>query len=88
MYKLTHTSAELSFIESKIGLKSFIVGLLSIQVIFHVITSIYIQIISYFQLDLHLSALNPRLLDSFALDTWLIVALVIFSVVGYSIVKK
>jgi hypothetical protein len=87
MYKLTDTSVEFSFMKSKIGLKSFIVSLFSIQFIFHIFASIYIQIISYFQLDLHLYVLNPRLLSSFALDTWLIVFLVSFFVLGYSILK-
>lgn len=88
MYKLTDTAIAPSFMESKIGLKPFIISLFSIQFIFHVSASIYIQIISYFQLDLNLYTLSPRLLSSFALDTWLIVFLVSFSVVGYSILKK
>lgn len=87
MHKLTDTT-ELSFIESKTGLKSFIISLFSVQFIFHVIASIYIQIISYFQPTIHLHALNPRLLSSFALDTWLIIFLVSLSVLGYSILKK
>jgi hypothetical protein len=88
MYKQTETNTEISFMESKTGLNSFIICLVSIQFVFHLLASIYSQIIPYFQLTSNLNALNPRLLSSFALDTWLIVFLVSFSVLGYSILKK
>ena len=88
MYKLTETNTELSFVESKTGLKSFLIGLVSVQIFFHLFASIYSQIVPYFQLTLNINALNPRLLSSFALDTWLIVFLVSLSLVGYSILKK
>lgn len=88
MYKLTETNTERSFMESKTSLKSFIIGLVSVQFVFHVFASIYSQIIPYFQLTSNLSALSPRLLSSFALDTWLIVFLVSLTVLGYSTLKK
>jgi hypothetical protein len=88
MYKLTETNKELSFMESKTGLKSFLIGLVSIQFTFHLLASTYSQIVPYFQLTSNLNALNPRLLGSFALDTWLIVFLVSLSLVGYSVLNK
>lgn len=87
MHKLADTT-ELSLLETKMGLKLFIISLFSVQLFFHVSASIYIQMISYFQLTSHLKALSPRLLSSFALDTWLIIFLVSFSLIGYSILKK
>jgi hypothetical protein len=74
--------------ESKTGLKSFLIGLVSIQFTFHLLASTYSQIVPYFQLTSNLNALNPRLLGSFALDTWLIVFLVSLSLVGYSVLNK
>ena len=88
MYQKTNSTTDQPFLESKIGLKYFILSLFTIQFIFHAFALIYIQIISYFQLDSNLQVLNPRLLSSFALDTWLIVFLVSFSAIGYTILKK
>lgn len=88
MHKLTDTAVELSFIESTIGLKSFIISLFSVQFLFHVFASLYIPIIAYFQLNFPLKTLSPRLLNSFALDTWLIVFILSFSMLGYSILKR
>ncbi len=88
MHQLTDSVAELSFMQSKAELKLFIISLFSVQFFFHVFASIYIQIISYFQLTLNLNHLSPRLLSSFSLDTWLMVFLVSLSVLGYSILKK
>lgn len=88
MYQITNSPTEPSFLESKIGLKYFILSLFTIQFIFHAFALVYIQIILYFQLDSNLQALSPRLLSSFAFDTWLIVFLVSFSAIGYALLKK
>jgi len=88
MYQITNLPTEPSFLESKIGLKYFILSLFTIQFIFHAFALVYIQIILYFQLDSNLQALSPRLLSSFAFDTWLIVFLVSFSAIGYALLKK
>lgn len=88
MHQLTDSVAELSFMESKTGLKIFIISLFSVQFFFHVFALLYIQIISNFQLALNFNASNPRLLSTFALDVWIIVFLVSLSLVGYSILKK
>jgi len=88
MHQVTDSAAELSFMESKTGLKLFIISLFSVQFFFHLFASIYIQIVLYFQLTLNINTLSPRVLSSFALDTWLIVFLVSLSLLGYSILKK
>lgn len=88
MHQLTDTPAELSFIESKAALKLFIGCLVSIQLLFHLFASTYIQLTSHLSATLTLNALSPRLLGSFAADTWLILFIVSFSVIGYSVLKK
>lgn len=88
MHAFTDTEVELSFMETKTEIKSFLISLFSVQFIFHLLASIYIQIISYFQFTLNLGFLSPRSLSSFALDTWLIVLFLIFFFIGYSMLKK
>lgn len=88
MHQLTDTPAELSFMESKAELKLFTGCLVSIQLLFHLFASTYIQLTSYLSATLTIDALSPRLLSSFAADTWLILFIVSFSVIGYSVLKK
>jgi len=88
MHILSDKETEPSFMDTKTELKSFLISLFSLQLVFYALVFIYIQVISYFQLALNQHILNPRLLSSFAFDTWLIVFLLIFSLIGYSMVKK
>ena len=88
MYKPTDTPVELSFMESKIELNTFILNLFAIQFVFHIVASIFIYITSYFELSSGIQDLNPKLLSSFALDTWIIVLLASFSLIGYSVIAK
>lgn len=88
MYQPAETPVELSFMESKIELNTFILNIFAIQFIFHIVASMFITITSYFELSSNIHALNPKLLSSFALDTWIIVLLASFSLIGYSIVTK
>ena len=47
MYQATDIEKELSFIDIKIGIKSSLISLISVQLVFQILTLVYIQIISY-----------------------------------------
>lgn len=88
MYKTTDIEKELSFIDIKIGIKSSLISLISVQLVFQIFTLVYIQIISYFPTISTSELLSPRGLNYFAWDMWLMIFLLSSSLVGYSILKK
>ena len=88
MYQTTDVEKELSFIEKKIGIKSSLISLCSVQLVFQILTLIYIQIISYFPTISTIVLLSPRGLNHFSWDMWLMVILLSFTLVGYSILNK
>ena len=88
MYQTTDVEKELSFIEIKIGIKSSLISLCSVQLVFQILTLIYIQIISYFPTISTIVLLNPRRLNHFSWDMWLMVILLSFTLVAYSILNK
>jgi len=88
VYQATDIEKELSFIDIKIGIKSSLISLISVQLVFQILTLVYIQIISYFPTISTIELLGPRGLNHFSWDMWLMVILLSFTLVGYSILNK
>lgn len=82
------TKTELSFMEITVGLKLAFFSLLAIQLIFQLITLLYIQVNVYFNLATHFSFLAPKLLSYFTWDMWFIALLLCGVLFVYAYLKK
>lgn len=88
MHQIKDIEPEISFVDMKSGLKLSIINIISVQFIFQIIAILFIQIISYFQITVSLSILNPKGLNIFAWDMWLMVILLSVFLVGRSLLYK
>jgi hypothetical protein len=88
MYHSPNRVKEPAVIETKIGMTLSIISLFCVQFSFQIFTLLYRNVISYFQLSANFTILNPRELSSFAMDMWVMMILLSFFLMGYSMVKK
>lgn len=88
MYTVQEIEKEPLLMEMKAGMKLSLISLFSVQLIFQILTAVYVQIISYFQSTANFNILSPRGLSYFSWDMWLIAILLGFSLAGYSVLKK
>jgi hypothetical protein len=88
VYSVTDLEKQPSLMELKAGVKQSLISLFSAQLIFQVFAILYIQLISYIQSAFNLDFLSPRGLSNFAWDMWLMMILLTFSLIGYSVLKK
>ena len=88
MYQNTNIELETSFMEMKSGLKLSLINLVSVQLIFQILAVLFLQLMSYSEITIDLAILNPKGLNLFAWDMWLIVILLSTFLVGGSILNK
>jgi hypothetical protein len=88
VYNSLDVEKELSLIDIKVGIKLFLISIFSVQIIFQILSTIYIEATTYFQLSSNLNVFIPRGLSHFSWDMWLIIILFSLVLLGYSMLKK
>ena len=88
MHKSKEIKPELSFTEKKHDLKSSLISFFSMQLVFHILVILFIEVTPYFQATSSFQILNPQGLSSFSSDMWLIMFLFIFFLIGYAVLNK
>lgn len=89
VYNSLDIEKELSLIDIKVGIKLSLISIFSVQIVFQILSSIYIQVTSHFQLTSnYFNVFYPRGLSYFSWDMWFIIILFSFVLLGYSKLKK
>ena len=88
MNNIAEITDECSLLEVKTNVKLFLANLFIIQVVFVLLSHLYITATNYVPAGIAANLLSPRELSYFVWDFWLISFLIIGIFLGYSILKR